>query len=205
MKRGLLIFYLCVLLFSGCLPVISLYSLCDEENIVFEERLLGKWISKDGIEFEFNQPKSLENTYYVRLWKDQNDLGLFEGRLCTIDGGLFLDFEPAVHPCGEKDSDEMEFPYNAFFVIPVRSFAKVEIERDSLKIWLTNQKEFEKLLESEPNVPDYEELDDRVLMTCDTIVLQWFVSKYANDERLFPEDSLIGLVKSDTECDPNDK
>jgi hypothetical protein len=57
-----------------------------------------------------------------------------------------------------------------------------------LKIRLTDDEEFKKLIEAEPKAVKHDVIDDHPVLTASTAELQAFVAKYADDERLFPSD-----------------
>ena len=58
MKVKKFLFYLLAALLGGCVPVMSLHSLYTEENVVFEEKLLGTWV---------DDPNSPETIWEFRL------------------------------------------------------------------------------------------------------------------------------------------
>jgi len=45
------LFYCLVVLLGGCVPVVSLHPLFTEDNLVFEEKLLGTWVNDTTWEF----------------------------------------------------------------------------------------------------------------------------------------------------------
>jgi hypothetical protein len=61
-----------------------------------------------------------------------------------------------------------------------------------LKLRLTDDEEFKKLLEQDPNAVKHEKMEnDSVVLTASTRGLQEFVVKYAEDERLFTDATVL--------------
>jgi len=101
---------------------------------------------------------------------------------------LFLDVLPDRFPSGEQDAEQMKLAYNAFFFVPVHTFVRVSAVGDPLQLRLTDAEGFGKLLEAEPKAVKYDTIDDRPVLTASTRELQAFLAKYADDERLFPNE-----------------
>ena len=62
----------------------------------------------------------------------------------------------------------------------------------------TNQDEMEKLLKEEPNAIKHELVEDGIILTASTEQLQQFVLKYADDERVFSEETTLTRSKTST-------
>jgi hypothetical protein len=67
------------------------------------------------------------------------------------------------------------------------SFKMLSADYDSvLRLWLTDDEEFKKLLEQDPNAIKHETLEGGgIVLTASPRELQKFVLKYADDERVF--------------------
>lgn len=201
------VFYATVLLLSGCLPVATLHPAYTEETAVFEEKLLGTWLEEDYAKWQFVRIPDDQNNYYLRLEDQEGKKGYFEAHLCKIDNSLILDVIPAAHPCGEVDTEDMLLPYNAFFVQSLHTFLKIELADPNLKIAITDQDKFEKLLEDSPGSLEYTKTKDRLIITASSNHIQKFIAEHINDERLFTEPSTLQRqeAKAEKQADPNEQ
>jgi hypothetical protein len=199
-----LVTYGLAVLMAGCVPVISLHPLFTKDTIVFEDKLLGTWVedsNKPEVSWEFARLEAsaaerlpaemrdqIQKGYRVNVIDDKGQKGSFAACLVKLQDRLFLDVLPDKFPGGEQDPEKMKLTYNAFFFMPVHSFVRVNSIGDQLKIRLTDDEGFKKLLEAEPKAIQYDTIDDRPVLTASTAELQAFMAKYADDERLFPSD-----------------
>ena len=94
----------------------------------------------------------------------------------------FLDIFPDQFPSGESD---MEKAYNGLFLLRSHTFFRVDAIGDQLKLGLTLDEEFKKLVEAEPKAVAYATTERGPVLTASTKELQAFVTEYADDERLF--------------------
>jgi hypothetical protein len=204
MKMNKLVPYCLAVLMVGCVPIISLHPLFTKEIIAFEEKLLGTWVEdsdKPQVTWEFARLEAgaaerlpadlrdqIQKCYRVTVIDDKGQKGSFAGCLVKLQDRLFLDVLPDKFPGGEQDPEKMKLAYNAFFFMPVHSFVRVNSIGEQLKIRLTDDDGFKKLLEAEPKAVKYDMIDERPVLTASTAELQTFIAKYADDERLFPSD-----------------
>ncbi len=196
--------YCLAVLLAGCVPIVSLHPLVTKETITFDEKLLGTW-AEDGnqpqVTWEFTRLEqsaarllpaalrdALDKCYRLNIADNEGRKGSFAACLVKLQDKLFLDVLPDRFPSGEQDPEQMRLVYNAFFFMPVHSFAKVSSLGDQLKIRLTDDEGFKKLIQADPKVVKYDVIDDRPVLTASTEELQAFVAKYAEDERLFPSE-----------------
>ncbi len=131
---------------------------------------------------------ALAKCYRLNIADKEGRKGSFAACLVKLQDKLFLDVMPDRFPSGEQDPEQMRLVYNAFFFMPVHSFVRVSSIGDQLRLRLTDDEGFKKLLEAEPKVVKYDVIDDRPVLTASTEELQAFVAKYADDERLFPSE-----------------
>jgi hypothetical protein len=204
MKTKKLVPYCLAVLIAGCVPIISLHPLFTKETITFEEKLLGTWVEdsdKPQVTWEFARLEAsaaerlpadlrdqIQKCYRVTVIDDKGQKGSFAACLVKLQDRLFLDVLPDKFPGGEQDPEKMKLAYNAFFFMPVHSFVRVNSIGEQLKIRLTDDDGFKKLLEAEPKAVKYDMIDERPVLTASTAELQTFIAKYADDERLFPSD-----------------
>ena len=212
MRIKKILFYLLAAILGGCLPVMSLHPLFTEKTLVFEEKLLGTWVDdpnspKSTWEFkrivesskkqgQFDLPKKPEKAYQlVLLGIEDGGKGSFYIHLVKLKDRLFMDIYPSQFPSARIDPNE-DLVFNAFFLIPGHSFAIIDSIEPQLKIRWTNQDELEKLLKEKPKAVKHEIIEDGLILTASTEELQKFVLKYADDERLFPEEAVLTRKKS---------
>ena len=204
MKMRKLVPYCLAGLLAGCVPLVSLHPLFTKETITFEEKLLGTWIAdsnKPKVTWEFARieesaterlPNELRDQaskcYRVNLADSDGQKGSFVACLVKLQEKLFLDVLPDRFPSGEQNPETMKFAYNAFFFLRIHTFARVIFVGDQVKIRLTDDEAFKKLLEAEPKAIPHDVVDNLPVLTASTAELQAFVTKYADDERLFPSD-----------------
>jgi hypothetical protein len=204
MRTKKLLPYCLAALLAGCVPIVSLHPLFTRGTIAFEEKLLGTWI-EDGnqpqVTWEFThlEPSaarllpaelhdSLDKCYHLNIADDEGRKGSFAVCLVKLQDKLFLDIMPDRFPSGEQDPNQMKLVYNAFFFTPVHTFVRVSSLGEQLKIRLTDDEGFKKLIQADLKAVKYDVIDDRPVLTVSPEELQAFVAKYADDERLFPSE-----------------
>jgi hypothetical protein len=187
----------------GCVPIVSLHPLFTKDEIVFEEKLLGNWVgdaNNTGTEWQFARfdessaeglPKEVKGEFkrlYRLTMSDREDhRGVLAACLVKLGNRLFLDIFPDQYPSGESDIEKVKLLYNAFFFLPSHTFVRVDsIGDDALKLHLTDDDSFDKLIDAEPKAVECTSTEERPILTASTKELQAFVTKYADDKRLFP-------------------
>jgi hypothetical protein len=206
MKTKKIAFYCIAVLLGGCVPVMSLQPLFTAETVVFDGRLLGTWNEPDSDnvwEFTRLEPEAVEalpdalkgepiKAYRLNIRAEKRLGGSLVAALVKLQDQLYLDVFPDKLPSGQKmDSEETKLPFNAVFFVPTHTFLKVNITDDRLAMHITDDEGIQKLLEAEPGAIQCTAVDDRLVLTASTKELQAFVTKYANDDRVF--DSEITL------------
>jgi hypothetical protein len=194
--------YCLAALLAGCVPIVSLHPLCTKETIAYEEKLLGTWVedaNQPEVTWEFAHLEqsatrllpaelrdALDKWYRLNIADKEGRKGSFAACLVKLQDKLFLDVMPDRFPSGEQDPEQMKLVYNAFFFTPVHSFVRVSSLGEQLKIRLTDDEGFKKLIQDDLKAVKHDVIDDRPVLTAATEELQAFVAKYADDERLFP-------------------
>jgi hypothetical protein len=195
MKIKKLLPFTLAFIITGCVPVWSLHPLYDDQHLTFNEMLLGTFIEDNNdanVIWEFTRTPE-PNTYQLLLSsvsKDDPNIakGLFDVHLIKLDSQIFMDIFPKEAPWENDDAlKHMKWAFNTLFMIPVHTFAKIEILDSQLKISLTDDDNFKKLLKEDPNAVKYELVDNKPVLTASPQQLQSFVLKYADDERLFSD------------------
>jgi hypothetical protein len=202
MKARKVAFYCLAGLVAGCVPIVSLHPLFSKEDIAFDEKLLGTWIGDAndmGTVWEFARfdessaaslPKQwqgeFKRLYRLDVEDREGHKGAVAACLVKLGNRLFLDIFPDRFPSGESDIEKVKLLYNAFFYLPSHTFVRVDSIGEALKMHLTDDDAFDKLVDTEPKAIAYTETEDRPILTASTKELQAFVVKYADDTRLFP-------------------
>jgi len=203
MKTKTFLFYCLAVLMGGCIPVVSLQPLFTGEGLAFDEKLLGAWA--DEVTWEFARleagdasemlPEELKDqhdkVYRLNITDEDGRKGSFVACLIQIGEKRFLDIFPDKFPEGGQDPEQMKLLYNVFLFLRVHTFAKVDSVGDELKLRLTDDDEFEKLVEAEPTAVKYAMVEDRPVLTASTQELRAFIAKYADDERLFATELVL--------------
>jgi hypothetical protein len=191
------LFYLLTIVLGGCVPVASINCLYTKENAVFDEKLLGTWVDNPNEPetiWEFTRDDEEPNNVYRLVFADEEgNKGSFVTVMVKLKDTLFLDMCPSGLPWDEDaDPNQIELPYNAFFVIPAHTFIKVDSIEPLLKLRITMDDKMEELLKENPDAIEHVLIEDRIVLTAKTKQLQEFVLKYADDERLFTEEVVLG-------------
>lgn len=196
------LFYLLAILLGGCIPVMSLHQLFTEQDLVFEEKLLGTWAddpNKPETTWEFKHLKTEDanDKAYQLLFTDKEDRkGSFVAHLVKLDDKLFLDAYPSEVPWEPKDPNRVEWLYNTLFLIPAHTFLKIDSIEPQLKMCWTTEDKMKEMLKENPDAVKHTSVEDRLVMTAPTKELQKFVLKYADDERVFPAKAVLFRKKS---------
>jgi len=191
------ILYSVAVLLGGCVPVISLHSLYTEKDVLFEEKLLGTW-SQDSNEttWEFTRADEPNNAYKLIFSDEEGKKGSFIAHLVKLQSRLFLDVYPSELPWESNDSDKMDWPYNSVFLIPAHTFLKIDSIEPRLKMRMTLESKMEELLKDSPDAVKHTFVGDRLVLTASTKELQAFILKYADDERVFTDEIILGRGKT---------
>ena len=227
MKMRKLVPYGVLVLLAGCAPVFSVHPLYTRESITFEERLLGTWLvdaNKPEETCEFvrleagaagHLPVELQDQaalcYRVNLTSRDGKGSVF-ACLVKLHDRLFLDVMPSELPLGERDSGSKEAQLNATFFLRLHTFVRVNLSGDQLKLGLTDHDRLQELIQAEPKAVPYTMVkekplltlakdhtaEEHPLLTASTPELQAFVTKYADDRRLFTEREPLARKASST-------
>ena len=172
-------------------PGVSLHPLYTEDELIFEEKLLGAWGDEVG-SLNFEKAKNAD-IYNLTLGLDTLS-GRFIAHLVKIDKMLFLDLSPQ-----KPDKETVEI--QQLFSIPAHTFLKIEQIEPILKMRMMNPDTITYMLKTDPNLLKHELIQEElVVLTASTQQLQQFMKKYANDESLFADPTELERLKPK---DPN--
>ena len=190
------LFYFLAVVLGGCVPVASVHCLYTKENAVFDEKLMGTWVdnpNKPETIWIFTRHDEEPNNVYKLIFTDEEGKkGSFVVVMVKLKDKLFLDVYPDELPWDMEDPNQVNWPYNAFFMIPAHTFIKVDSIEPQLKLRITMDDKMEELLKEYPNAIEHILIEDRLVLTAKTKQLQEFILKYADDERLFAEEVTLG-------------
>jgi hypothetical protein len=202
MKTKKLLFYLLAGLLGGCIPVMSLHPLFTENNLAFDEKLLGTWVDANETMWQFSDANKPEKAYELIFTDNEGKKGLFVAHLVKLENKLFLDVYPSEPPWDEKDPNKIEWLHNTFFFIPVHTFVKINGIEPELKLQCTDDDELKKLLDEDPNAVEHTSrvrtfsFESKLVLTASTEKLQAFVLKYADDSRVFTAEGTLTRKKT---------
>ncbi len=194
MKIKKLLFYLLAALLGGCVPVMSLHPLYTEEDVVFEQELVGIWVDdpkSPKTTWEFSRTEAEEKAYNLVYSDSEGKKGSFLVHLVKLENRLFLDVYPNQFPSEQQDWEKMKWAYNFFFSVPLHTFIKIDSIEPKLKMRLTDDEKMVELLKEDPNAVKYELVDDKLILTASSKELQAFALKYADDSRVFSEEEVL--------------
>jgi hypothetical protein len=129
MKTKKVLSYVLAVILAGCVPVMSLHPLCTEQDVAFEEKLLGVWVNDPNDPEEIWEFKRLEESEvgYELIFSDKEaNKGIFVAHSVKLKGRLFLDAYPKGFPCDVDDPNKTDWHYNAFFMVPAHTFMAVD-------------------------------------------------------------------------------
>jgi len=175
MRAKKILFYLLAMSLSGCF-LQSLHPLYTDEEVVFEEKLIGKWSENGDYILEFK--KGEEKAYKMRVFDDKE--GRFEAHLVELKGMMFLDVYP--------DGETMEGVQGLYkmHLLPVHTFLRVDQIEPKLQLRTLDYEKVSEMLKKDPNLLKHEVLEeDHIVLTAPTKRLQEFMVKYANAEGVF--------------------
>jgi len=185
MKKKLLIFPILLamtaVLFGGCL-VTSVHPLGNEDDIIFDEKLLGAW-KEGGDLWVFT--KGEENLYKLFVAVDDEDdtvMKEFNAALFNLGGKLFLDIFPDRLDTGNIIYDILMFPTHTFVLC--------RLEGDELYLAFNDPEWFGDRIDDNIEIGiDYVVTDDEVItLTAPTDMLQAFYLENADRPGFFDLD-----------------
>jgi hypothetical protein len=176
------IIFLIVFLFIGC-PTRSLFPLFLEKDLVFSPLLIGTWIDVSKEEHTMTIRQSDQNCYNIISYNlRKGDTTLFEAQLGSIGKSWFVDSYIA-----RKMRNE--------YVIPVHSFSKIWLNKDTLYYATLNGDQLNKMIaKGELTIPHINYGGD-ILLTASTEQLQQLVMLLADDERVFDKTEILIRLK----------
>ncbi len=196
MQRKYVITFIVILLLSGC--VRSLFPLFTDEDIIFEPKLIGTWVERDGKNtwtFEKAGEKAytllhFEAEYDNKMGKKiPGDTTKFIAQLGQLDKNIFLDIYP-----GKPDTKVKNGFYN-FHLLPVHTISQVWLDGDLLKLSLLDNDWLERMIDNNAFKITHARLGDQIILTASTEELQQLVIRYAENTKAFPNPAEFQRMK----------
>ncbi len=189
---------LLLLLAAGCVPL-SVYPLyTGEDDIVFNETLLGTWQpEKDAQSHAWTfEPQQDDPRRYTLIVKDADGrVGRFIATIVMIDDRWFLDLLPDdVEPALQMND------WYSLHLLALRSFMRIEVVENRLVLTPPDTKKLIKLLHARRKLIPHELVITnggkltRVLFTADPASLQAFVAENLDDPTFFDDHMILMRV-----------
>lgn len=176
MNTKLSIFYAAVILAAGCVP--SLHPLYTDKDVIFEEKLLGRWEDDNNASNAWIFEKGSDpNSYKLNIRENDKD-GYFDAHLTKIEDSMYLDLFPQEPQIEASD-------YYKMHLLGVHTFLKIEIADPNLHVRAMNPEFIEELIKSNPDAVKHEVLGDKndgIVLTASTEQLRKFIAKYENEK-----------------------
>lgn len=183
---------------AACVP--SLHPLYTEEDLVFEEALLGSWADTDDDEcwrFERSESKSYVLTFTPE--GDEEPIGSGQGRPARFDAhlvqlgdDLFLDLYPDFGSEGIGLGNGLL----ELHLVSAHTFSRIWIDEDSVRIGMMDSDWLDKALSGGEIEVEHERSEEGILLTAETSELQAFARSIADNSEAFG--SVVDLVRQGT-------
>jgi hypothetical protein len=174
-RLGSTLVVLLILLAPGCVP--SLNPLYTEQDLIFDDRLLGDW-AEDGDTADHWRFERLDERLYRVTCTEGGKEGRFDVRLMDLDGRRYLDFEPSeesLDPVGLGGFYRMHW-------VRAHTFAELGLVDGVLRMAMVNGDWLSKHLEQNPgSLAHRRRGSDELLLTASTEQLQRFVKTHAGE------------------------
>lgn len=196
------------ILLNSCIQ--SLHPIYTKDKLVEIKELPGNWTRKGGSQSDGNfqvsfkgpsgQPESWNFNYlgdksYLLVHEDNEGLqAAFKVHIIKLGGHYFMDFFPTHIEDGKAPALKNVYKMNSMEVshlLPVHTFAKLEVTATNLTISLFDPSYLEKLLEHQQIRIKHEKTDGGFVLTASSEELQKFAAKYANDKEAFFGDPIV--------------
>ena len=161
---------------AGCIPI-SLNPIYTDDDLVFDEGLLGAWSEgADSESWTFERDGDKAYTLTIRQTGEERPVVL-SAHLVQIKKHRLLDLTL---------TDESELPeleeWEAFHLLPVHSFWYMKREGDAFSLRTFDYDWLEERMDKGRLWVSHEEIADRLVFTAKTARMQRFLAKWGNDE-----------------------
>ena len=175
MKRFMIVCLVAGAVICGCVP--SIHGIATEENMVWDEELLGTWGDADTADdpnAEFWQfEKGKGDGCYRLLHRDDGKVGEFDVVMVQLGDMLFLDLFP-----GDNDAVEHSDELYKMHLLAAHTFMRVDELGKELRMRFMDIDKLKDLIKDNPAVVKHEMRDDQIILTAGTDELQDFLLRY---------------------------
>jgi hypothetical protein len=166
-----------LLLLAGC--VRSLQPLYTEQDLIFDENLIGCWSGEDSDESWCFSKRGVK-AYQLVYTDGPGTSGTFIVHLFRINEQVFMDLVPSTGPEGFSQNDFFKFQ-----LVPAHSFAHVKQIEPTLRMRLPEPDWFRKLVEKSPDALRHEKVEREIIVTATTKEMQAFWLKHLDTKGAF--------------------
>ena len=207
-----------IFIVQSCIP--SLHPIYTEDKLVVLDQIPGEWVkqpegSDGGQKFkittnngESGQPetwdfrKSDGKSYLLVHTDDAGRPAAFDVHIIKLGSHYFMDFYPAGLPKEDKPSVATHFDgsvnenlFMAIHLLPVHTFAKLELKPGLLKISMFDPDFLKDLLENRQIRIKHEKTEDGYVLTASPEELQKFAEKYADEKAAYLDEPIELKIK----------
>jgi len=178
-NNRVILFVAVVAVFCGCIP--SLHPLYTDEDLIFDEALIGRWTDEDEASWEFS--KVNEKKYELIHTDGEGNKGEFKAHLAKIGGEMFLDLYP----------DDLDCDVNHLMsvsILPAHIFLHVKQIEPTLQMRFLNPEWMEEYVKENPDAIAHEELKDvpgNMVLTAKPKELQAFLIAHLETEKAYTD------------------
>ncbi len=169
------------LLLGACAPVPSLHSLFTDDEVFFDEALLGNWAAfEDGdrdTQVRWSFEKSGENSYALTRADEKNKPTRYKAHLVRLGTLLFFDAEP--DPSSEDSCQDY------LYLMPTHVFGRIWVEGDIVRLAMLDDERLKKSLDKNKAEIAHDEVEETIVLTAATKDLQNLAPNHAQDEEAF--------------------
>lgn len=186
------------LFLPGCIT--SLHPLYTAEDLIFDKRLVGTWLSdnpgeswkienllekklepfkdeKERKSQEIMKSMVIDKNSYLLTYTEKGQKAEFVLNLISLDNNLYID----LYPGSLKTKNDL---FDDHF-LPVHSYARIDISNSGFKLYFFNAEHIYKLLSENRIKIKHESFEYYKVITASTEELQKFVKKYGDDKNFF--------------------
>ncbi len=173
-------------LIAGCVP--SIHPWFKDEDVVFEEKLLGVWEQENENNiWVFEKGDGEKKEYRLTILSKEKIPSVFQATLFKLDGKFYLDSFPGSESL--RNTNEF-FQTN---IIGVHQLYRLDSIEPTMQFRILNPDTIGKMLKEKPDLIAHESPrdDEAVLLTAATEKLQKFISDHADEEKFLSETNTL--------------
>lgn len=177
---------LAALALGACAP--SVHPVVTDKDLVFNEKLLGTWVSGDG-KTVWTVARGGE-TFYTVVYASEGKSGTFKGRLAGVGNILVFDLTPEPGNLDAVDG------LSKTHLLPLHTVNRLWIVSDDEVHYATlSAKWFKALIERRALAEGFERIGDGILLTLDTPELRRLIEREAQVPEAFPDRTVLRRQK----------